>query len=191
MDHDAILMSDIQLELTDGFHVRLTFDIADSAANFDDRNLIVFCIWIAIETVFDFVCNMRDDLNGMTAKVTTALLVQNAPVNLSGCHVGPLVQTLVDKTLVVSKIQIGLCTVICYKYFTMLNRVHSSRIHVDIWIKFLADHLVAACLQQTTKRCCGNTLTKTGYNAAGDKNVLYCHSSFLFPFNFYIFILSA
>ena len=151
MDHDTIFMSDIQLKLTDGFHVRLALDIADSTANFDDRNLIVFCIWIAIETIFDFVCNMRNDLNGMTAEVTTTLLVQNAPVNLSGCHVGTLVQTLVDKTLVVSKIQIGFCTVICYKYLAMLNRIHSSRIHVDIWIKFLADYLVAARLQQASK----------------------------------------
>ena len=151
MDHDAILMSDIQLKLTNGFHVRLALDIADSTANFDDRNLIVFCIWIAIETIFDFICNMRDDLNRMTAEIATALLVQDAPVNLSCCHVRTLVQTLIDKTLVVSKIQIGFCTVICYKYFAMLNWVHGSRIHIDIWIKFLADHFVSARFQQTSK----------------------------------------
>ena len=38
MDQDSIFMSDIVLELTDGFQERLTFDIADSTANFNDRN---------------------------------------------------------------------------------------------------------------------------------------------------------
>ena len=31
-------MSDIVLELTDGLQKRLTFDIADRTANFNDRN---------------------------------------------------------------------------------------------------------------------------------------------------------
>ena len=36
-----------------------------------------------------------------------------------------------------AKIKVCFGTVISYEYFTMLNRIHCSRINIDIWIKLL------------------------------------------------------
>ena len=78
-----------------------------------------------------------------------------------------------------TKIQISLRTIIGYEYFTMLDRVHSTRIHVDVWIEFLAGNLVASHFEQTTKGGSSDTFTKTGYDTACDKHVLNRHNNFL------------
>ena len=50
-----------------------------------------------------------------------------------------------------SKVQIRFRTVIGYKNFSMLNRVHCSRVNVDIWVKFLHCYRKAACFQQASE----------------------------------------
>ena len=44
-----------------------------------------------------------------------------------------------------SEIEIGFRTVIGYEYFSVLYRIHGSRVNVDIWIEFLHGDRVAAC----------------------------------------------
>ncbi len=41
-----------------------------------------------------------------------------------------------------SKVQIGFRTVICYKYFSVLEWAHSAGIHIQIRIKFLCKYRI-------------------------------------------------
>ena len=74
-----------------------------------------------------------------------------------------------------AKIQIGLGTVVGDEYLAVLNRVHGTRVNVDVGVKFLHGYFVTACFQQTSKGCCGDTFTEAGNNAAGNKDILYRH----------------
>ena len=159
MNQDNIFTSFFMLELTNGFQERLTFDVTNGSADFNNGNFRILSGWIAIKTGFDFVCNMWDNLNRSSAKISTAFLLKNRPVNLTGCYVGILAQTFIDESFIMSKVKVGLSTIISYKYFTMLYRVHSTRVNVDVWIKFLHCNCVTTSFQQTSERCSCNPLT--------------------------------
>ena len=75
-----------------------------------------------------------------------------------------------------SKIEICLSTIIGNEYLTVLDRVHGSRINVDIWVKLLHSDFVATSLQQTSKRCGGDSFSETGNNTTSDKDVFNRHN---------------
>ena len=85
---------------------------------------------------------MRNNLYGSSAKISMTLFLKYRPVYLTGCHVGIFIQTFIDKSLIMTKIQVCLRTVIGYKNFSMLDRIHCSRINIDIGIKLLHGHLI-------------------------------------------------
>ena len=143
-------MSHFVLELTDCFKERLAFDISDGSADFYNCNMHIIGCEITVKTALDLVGNMRDYLYGSSAIISTAFFLQNGPVNLTGCHIGILCQTFVDEALVVTEIQIGFRSIIRYEHFTVLNRVHGSRINVDIWIELLHGDFVATRFEQTS-----------------------------------------
>ena len=61
------------LELTNGFQERLTFDVTNGSADFNNGNFRILSGWIAIKTGFDFVCNMWDNLNRSSAKISNGV----------------------------------------------------------------------------------------------------------------------
>ncbi len=115
---------------------------------------------------------MRDDLHGFAEIFAVALLIQNIPVHLSGGQVGIFVQILVDKTLVVTEIEVGLGAVIGDINLAVLKRAHRARIDVDVRIELLSGDLQPAALEQPAERCGRDALAETGYNAAGYKDIL-------------------
>ena len=70
-----------------------------------------------------------------------------------------------------TKIQVCLCTVISNKDLSMLDRVHGSRIDIDIRIKFLHGHLITSCLEKPSQGRCRDPFTQSGYNTACNKNI--------------------
>ena len=83
-----------------------------------------------------------------------------------------MIQGLVDEALVVTEIEVGFRTIIRDENLTMLDRVHRTRIDVDVRIELLHGNLIAARLQKTTERSGCNTLSESGNDATGDKYVL-------------------
>ncbi len=63
---------------------------------------------------------------------------------------------LVDETFIVTKIEIGLCTIIGDKYFAMLVRRHRARINVDVGVEFLHRDPQAATFEEAPDRCDGD-----------------------------------
>ena len=59
----------------------------------------------------------------------------------------------------------------------MLDRIHGAGVDVDVGIEFLHGDVIAARLQQTAKRCCGDAFAKTGHDATGDKYVFHWHKN--------------
>ena len=123
---------------------------------------------------------MRDHLYGCSAVIAVALFLKNIPVHTARGHVAVLRQVFIDKTLVMSQIQIGLCTVIGYKYLAVLKRVHRTWVNIQIRVKLLHRHTQSARLQQTPQRCCSNSFSQARHYTAGHKYKFRCHN-FLLP----------
>ena len=83
---------------------------------------------------------MRDDLNGSPEVVPASLLGNNRVVNLAGGKIIILAQLGMCKPFVMAEIKIGFGAIIGYKNLTMLERIHCTRIHVNIRIEFLKCH---------------------------------------------------
>ena len=167
------------LKLTNRFQKRLAFDIADCTADFYNRNGIFLRGLLPVKFRFDFVCNMRNDLYGTAAVISMTFLVQNRPVNFTRCNVGILIQAFIDKPFVMSQIQVCLRAIICYKYLSVLDRIHRTGIHIDIGIQLLHGHMISSRFEQPSQRSCGNSFSKTGHNAAGHKYIFYAHALLL------------
>ncbi len=161
VDQRNIVMSHIMLELADRFQERLAFDVSDGSTDFDDRNLGICSCRVTIETALDLIRDMRDDLYGSSTKISTTFFLKNGPVNLSCRYIRVLGKTFIDKSFIMSKVKVCLSSIVCYKNFTVLYRIHCTRVNVDVRIKFLHCNCVPACLEQTPKRSCCDSFSKT------------------------------
>ena len=85
---------------------------------------------------------MRDNLNGTPMVITAAFFLQYGPVDLTGGHIGILIQIFINKTFIVTEIQIGFCSVIRYENFTVLDRIHGTGINIDIRVEFLHGYFI-------------------------------------------------
>ena len=177
MTENGILMSNFMLELADCLKERLTFNVSDRSTYFYNCDMHIIRCKIAIKTALDLIGDMRNHLNRSAAVITAAFFLEYRPVYLTGSDVGILCQAFVDKTLIVSQIQICLSTVIGYENFSVLDWIHGTRVNVDVWIEFLHGNLVSPGLEQTSEGCGCNTFSKAGYDTSGDKDVFYWHNS--------------
>ena len=173
MKQDRIFVSCFLLKLTNCLQKRLTFHITYSSSHFNYGDpVFVLCFW-TVKAAFDLICNVRDHLNGPSPKISMPFLLKNRPVNLPGCYIGILVQILINKTFIMTKIQVCFCSVFCNEYFSVLDGIHSSRVYIDIGIKFLHGHLTSSGFQKPSKGCCRDSLSKTGYYSSGNKYIFY------------------
>ena len=98
-----------------------------------------------MESALDFICNMRNYLYGTSAVITAAFFVKYRPVDLSSGNIGILGQAFIDKTFIMSQVQVSLSSVIGNKYLAVLYRVHCAWVNVNIRIEFLHGYFVTAC----------------------------------------------
>ncbi len=147
VDQNRVVAADLVLELSDGLQERLAFDVAYRAAHLDNGDPGIFISEIAVEAALDLICDMGDHLYRAAAVIAAALFLQNGPVDLARSHVGVLAQIFVDKTLIMTQVQIGLRAVLRDEHFAVLDGIHRAGIDIDIGVKFLHRDLIAPCFQ--------------------------------------------
>src|SRR6266700_6449234 len=133
MDEHRIIAPQLLAHLPDGFHERQRFNIADRAANFDDRD--VHILRNLLHRRFDFVSDVRNYLDGLAEIISATLLRDDLLVNAPG---GPVVIARkfgVSETLVVPEVEVGFGAVIGDEDFAVLKRRHGAGIHVEVWIE--------------------------------------------------------
>ena len=78
--HD-VLFSDVIFYLANGFDERKRFDISDCSTNLCNDDISVRLTSCTEDTVFDFIRDMRNDLNRSTVIVSTTLFFQDSRIN--------------------------------------------------------------------------------------------------------------
>ena len=120
MNIDGIFMTDFKTNLTDSLDERLAFDVTCRSTNFCYYNISTSFLADVVYEAFDFICDMRNNLNCLTKVFTTAFLVKDIPVDFSRSEVGILVQVFIDEAFIVSKVKVCLSTVFSNINFTVL-----------------------------------------------------------------------
>ena len=114
-----------QTHLTHGLEKRQGLDVADSAADFNNRYVDCFGRVIAgtaLDEVLDFVGDVRNHLNSFAQVVTATLFLEHAFVDLAGGEVVGLAHARFNETLVVAQVQVGFGAVFGDKHLTVLKR---------------------------------------------------------------------
>ena len=158
--------------LADGLDKRLGLDVADRAAQLGDDHVGAGLLLNAAELVLNGVRDVRDHLHGAAQKVAATLAGDQALIDGAGRKVGIAGQVLVNKTLVVAQIQIGLVAVLGHKDLAMLEWAHGTGVDVQIRVGLLHRYLVTARLEQTAQRGRGNTLAQGRNHATGYEHML-------------------
>ena len=78
---------------------------------------------------------MGNDLNSAAQILTTALAAQNSFVHLASGKIIIARHARIEKTLVVTQIEIGFCTILSDKNLTVLKGTHGTRVNVEIRIE--------------------------------------------------------
>ena len=122
--------------LADSLQIWLALDITNGAANLHDHHVGIGAAGNSVHALFDFVRDVRDDLNGATKVLTTALFADDGGVDLARGHVVGLIGWLICEAFVVAQVEVGLRAVIGHKNFAMLVRRHRTGININIGVQF-------------------------------------------------------
>ncbi|OIQ69590.1 hypothetical protein GALL_488070 [mine drainage metagenome] len=160
-------------ELADRLEERQALDIANGAADFAKHEIDL--IFTDVKEVFDFIGDVRDDLNGFAEVVATALFFQHVRIDATRGHRVGLAGMDASKALVVAEVEVGFGAVVGDEHLAMLKGRHRAGIDVEIGVEFAQADREAARLQQRTKGGGGETLAQRGNHPAGDKNIT-CHA---------------
>ena len=79
----AVIPADFPCNLTDSLYKRLAFDIAYCTADFRYYNVRGSSLAYVVNKSLDFVCNVRNNLYGLTEVFAVAFLVKNVPIYLT------------------------------------------------------------------------------------------------------------
>jgi len=150
-EHHVFVADDVA-HLADRFEKRQRFDVADRAADLDQTYVRAARLGRARDVRLDLVGDVRDHLNGRTEVVAAALLLDDRLVDLTRRDVIVAGERLVDESLVVAEVEVGLGAVVGDEDFTMLERVHRAGVDVDVGIQFLDRNADAAGFQQPAER---------------------------------------
>ena len=184
MDVHGIFFTDFQPDLPDCLDKGLPFDVADGAADFCDHNVRFRFSADVVYKGFDLIRNMRDNLYRAAEVFSSALFVQNIPVDFAGRQIGILIQIFINKTLIMPEIQIRFRTVFRDIYLSVLIGAHSARVNIDIRIELLGCNLQPPGFQKPAKGSGCNPLPKAGHDTARNKDV-FCHGRAPILFNLF------
>ena len=174
MDEEAVLTPHLKRYLSYSFEERLGFNVTYSAADLSDDHVSIGFLADTVYEILYFICYMGYDLNGRAEILAAALFIEHVPVYFTGGEIRVFVEILVDETLVVAEVEIGLRAVFRDVNFAVLIGAHGARVNVDIRIELLRRYLESARFENSSERRRSYPLSEAGYDASGHKDVL-CH----------------
>ena len=146
MDDGNVGHTALFTELANCLHKWLRLDISDSAAKLGNDHVGIGNLFNTCKTGFNGIGHMRNDLYRTAQKIPGAFALNKRLINQARSEIRLTREVLVNKALVMAKIQIGFFAVLRYKYFSMLKRTHGTRVNIEIRIGFLHHDLISTSL---------------------------------------------
>ena len=177
MDIQRVALACFPSYLTDSLQEGLALHVAGGTANLRDDHVGPGFFSYGVNKPLDLVGDVRDGLHGLAQIFPPAFLGNHVGIDPPGSQVGKLVQVLVNETLIMSQVQVGLRPILGDKHLSMLVGTHGPRVHIDIGVQLLGGHFQPPSLQQSAQGCSGNALTQSGHDTAGHKYILHIIAS--------------
>ena len=108
--------------------------------------------------VLDFVGDVRNDLHRFAEVIAAALLQDHAFVDLAAGQIVVARENAISEALVVAEIEIGLRAIVEHINFAVLERVHRSRIDIEIGIELLKDDAQSAQFEKVPSEAAASPL---------------------------------
>ena len=146
MDVEDVFGTHFFPHLPDGLHEWLGFDVPHGTTDFGNYHFGVLAFASPLNLVLNRIGNMRNNLDSPPEIVSPPFLAQNFRVDLTSSDVRILIQIVINKPFVVTKVKVCFGPIIGNKHFTVLVWTHRTGIHVNVWVEFLNGNLQAPVL---------------------------------------------
>ena len=176
MDAHAVAFRKFPLQLAHGLNEGEAFHIANRAANLGDNYIILAGLAKQEHPALDFIRDMGHNLDGLSKVCALAFMRNDGIVNAPGSDVVGLGGGNAQETLVMTQVKVGFGPVVGYVAFPVFVWIESSRIYIDVRVKFLDCDSKPAGLQKLCKRGRNYSFSQGGHNASGDKYVFCVHN---------------
>ena len=118
---------------------------ADGSADLGDDDVrLRIVLRLQTHAALDLVRDVRDDLHRVAQVLAATLALDDARVDLPGRHVRCLREVHIEEALVMSDVEVSLSAVVGHEDLAVLERVHGSRINVEVRIELLHDDMQSA-----------------------------------------------
>ena len=144
--------AELPAQLSYAFEVRQRLDVANGASDFsyDEVKIAGFAEFFDVKLYL--VGDVRHNLHCLAEIVAASLLVNDTLKYPAGGDIVGAGSLDIGETLIVAKVKVGFMSVDCYITLSVLIRIECARVYINIWVKLLDCHPVAACFQQTCER---------------------------------------
>jgi hypothetical protein len=157
-------------ELPDRLEERERLDVADRAADLGDHDVGGRALGRAADPLLDLVRDVRDDLDGRPQVLPLALLPEDGVPDPAGRVVRIPREVLVDETLVVANVEVGLGAVLGHEDLAVLERAHRPRVDVQVRVELLCADREAPGLEEASERRRDDSLPERGDHAPRDEH---------------------
>ena len=166
-EHRA-LGAEIVAELADGLEEGKALDVADGAADLDEREVVG--VGAGDDGVLDGVGDVGDHLDGGAEIVAAAFLRDDVGIDAAGGGVVGAGRVDAGETFVVAEVEIRFGAVVGDEDLAVLVGRHRSGVDVEVGVELAQADGVAAGLEQGGKGRRGDPLAEGRDHAAGDEN---------------------
>ena len=153
MHHHDIFSAQFLTKLSYRFDKMQSFDISDSSSYFYNSDFIIS--GKSFDSILDLIRDMWNHLDSPSKEITSSFFLDDGQVNLSRSDAAFACHVLIDKSFIVSQIQISLKAISSHKGFTMFKRRHRPSIYLQIRIHLHNIYLISASFEQLSYRSCG------------------------------------
>ena len=160
--------------LADGLEKRKRFDVAHRAPDLDNHH--VHFIRNLADGGFDFIGDVRDDLNSLPQIVAAALFGDDGFINASRRAVVVAQHAGVREPFVMTQVEIGFRPVVSDKDFAVLERAHRPGIHVQVRVEFQERDLQSSRLEERSHGRGGEPFAERADHTSGHKDVFGTHT---------------
>ena len=158
MYEQGVIPTDLLAKLSNGLQERQRFDVTHRTTDLSNDD-VVLCAEVS-DRPLDFVCYVRNDLNGAAEVFTAPFLRNHIQVHPSCRDVVHLGERPVDEPLVMTEVQVGLRAVVRHVNLAVLERRHCAGINIYVGVELLNCDAQPSLDEQASQRSRHNALAQ-------------------------------